>query len=334
MSPQEALIMLRAETGLTQIEMAEKLNIGFVTLNRWENGKSFPNRANANNIIRAAREMGASESCLNYLNDVLLPSRMRGRPATALGFPALEQELLCQMIDGSAAGVVVIDEQTKRIKYVNRRAEELAGARFFDADNRHCWNYLKGLDEPCADCNSKRFPLGSYSEGFDTTPDGRKLRNRTTSIIWKGKRVYVVYMVDSTELAESKKEVGMLTSMFPAGAGVFNVYSDGRIELVDAFYQELHTPRELAKRYTGPKNLDSVFGDDAPPLVAEIQSAIAENRDINIRFRVVSTGRWVQLYARQFYSDDEKRSFYCSFVDVDRHTKEMQAENDGQRKTS
>lgn len=214
MSPQEALRRLRAEVGLTQIEMAEKLNIGFVTLNRWENGKSFPSRANANNIIRTAKNMGVSGDCLNYLSNVLLPSRMRGRPATGYGFPALEQELLCQMVDDSPAGVVVIDEESKRIIYVNRRAEEFTGKSFFVEEERHCWSYLKGLDAPCAVCDSERYPLTGFYERYDTFQNGLRLKNRTKSIMWKGKKVYVLYITSETEYSGSDDD----ERLSPAGA--------------------------------------------------------------------------------------------------------------------
>lgn len=322
MSPQEAIKMFRAEIGLSQIELAEKLCVGFSTLNRWENGKAFPSHSNANNIIRTAKDMGASENCLKYLNEMLLPPRMRGRTASELGFPALDQGLLCQMVDSSTAGVVIIDAETKHLLYVNRRAEELAGARFFETTARHCWSYLKHLDQPCAGCDGDRFPAAGFCERIDVSPEGRKLNNRTKSIIWKGKTIYVVYMSDETELAESKNEVHMLTSLFPAGAGIIHLYNDNRLELFDAFYHDLKLQQDKTVRYIGPKSIDRILGGEAPALLAEVQAAIAEKRDVNAKIRIAGEGRWVRLYARQFWQDDEKRWFYCSFMDADRQMRE------------
>jgi DNA-binding transcriptional regulator YiaG len=34
----------RQDMGLSQEELAHALNVGYVTINRWENGKSEPNR--------------------------------------------------------------------------------------------------------------------------------------------------------------------------------------------------------------------------------------------------------------------------------------------------
>lgn len=38
------LLSLRAKLNLTQIEMAQKLGVAFVTYNRWENGKIMPTK--------------------------------------------------------------------------------------------------------------------------------------------------------------------------------------------------------------------------------------------------------------------------------------------------
>lgn len=41
------LLSLRAKLNLTQIEMAKKLGVAFVTYNRWENGKIIPTKMHA-----------------------------------------------------------------------------------------------------------------------------------------------------------------------------------------------------------------------------------------------------------------------------------------------
>lgn len=324
MSPREALIRMRAELGMTQVELAEKLNIGFVTINRWENGKSFPSRAHASNIIRTAQDLGVSEDCIQYLNAVLLPPRMRGRPATELGFPALAQELLCQMVDGSPAGVVVIDEATKQVIYVNRKAEELTGKNYFAETDKHCWSYLRDCTKSCADCDPARYPLTGHCEWIVTTPRGLKLKYRTRSIIWLGKKVYTVYITNETELMESKEEVGRLTSLFPAGAGVFYVYHDGRFAMKDAYYHQLGE-HGAAQKYAGLDSMGEITPGDMKLLREETKAAIAENRDINIQIRGRIKGHRIQLFARQFAQDEEKRMFFCSFVDVDRYMEDMAA---------
>lgn len=40
----EKLIFVRAKLNLTQTELAEKLNVSFSSVSRWENGKSKPTK--------------------------------------------------------------------------------------------------------------------------------------------------------------------------------------------------------------------------------------------------------------------------------------------------
>lgn len=40
----EKLIRIRAKLNLTQTELAEKLNVSFPTISRWENGKVMPTK--------------------------------------------------------------------------------------------------------------------------------------------------------------------------------------------------------------------------------------------------------------------------------------------------
>lgn len=204
MSPQEALKRLRSETGLTQVELAEMLKVGFTTLNRWENGHAFPNRANASRIIGIAEDMGASRECVEYLGSVLLPSRIRGQSARELGFPEVDRELLCQVVDGSPTGMVISDEETKTIVYVNRKAEEIAGKPLVEARNKHCWSYMLHRDGRCAGCCPERYPENGCHEGFFDHPNGKRYSARTKSLRWKGKKVYLAYLVEVSGGSEAE----------------------------------------------------------------------------------------------------------------------------------
>ena len=48
---------LRARTGLTQINLAERLGVSFPTVNRWENAKSTPSQLSWNRLLEIAREL-------------------------------------------------------------------------------------------------------------------------------------------------------------------------------------------------------------------------------------------------------------------------------------
>ena len=44
MNYSELIIAIRANLNLTQQELAEKLNVNYATVNRWENGKRAPSK--------------------------------------------------------------------------------------------------------------------------------------------------------------------------------------------------------------------------------------------------------------------------------------------------
>ncbi len=58
------IIQLRESLGLTQEELADKLDVSFTTLNRWENGKIVPRSKAKNKILTLieSTELGASDS--------------------------------------------------------------------------------------------------------------------------------------------------------------------------------------------------------------------------------------------------------------------------------
>lgn len=76
---QEGIKMLRAEMGLTQKELAERLDVSFTAVNRWENGRARPHRKALEILIRMAKENGVSGTCLDYLNKSLMAPREDGR---------------------------------------------------------------------------------------------------------------------------------------------------------------------------------------------------------------------------------------------------------------
>src|SRR3546814_6206944 len=65
MNPQQtaaAIRQLRARLNLSQEELAARLNVSYATINRWEAGKSKPQRAQRDAIEALASEIGVEES--------------------------------------------------------------------------------------------------------------------------------------------------------------------------------------------------------------------------------------------------------------------------------
>lgn len=75
MELRDALRLLRSETGLTQVELSNQLNVGFSTVSRWENQNTRPNRAGSVAIMNLARDRHVSSTCLDELGRILFAPR-------------------------------------------------------------------------------------------------------------------------------------------------------------------------------------------------------------------------------------------------------------------
>src|SRR5688572_23406618 len=55
------LTAIRAQLGLTQEQLAQRLDVSFATVNRWEAGSNAPQRTALGDILRLAREAGVAD---------------------------------------------------------------------------------------------------------------------------------------------------------------------------------------------------------------------------------------------------------------------------------
>ncbi|MDD3409412.1 MAG: helix-turn-helix domain-containing protein [Eubacteriales bacterium] len=332
MSLQEALKRMRLELGITQADLAQKLGRTFVTVNRWENGKGFPSRENARMILEIARSGHASADCCDYLNEMLAPDRKRGKSAAAYGFPEIDRDFLFQLADGSTNALYVIEAETYRLLYANRRAEKMAegylsamGAqtgerRLSEQTDTRCFHYFGGFDAPCPFCPLDKFGSDEYRDAVMTLPrTGRTVRLHARATRNKGRTVYVIYLNDITQERAERDALYALTNDIPDGVGIYHVYFDGRVELAfmnEMFYRMIGAERKEALLAGGESDLGLLSPDDRKRLRAEIRRAIAgpENVNLSLRMRVVD-GRYhtVHLQARLLGQDTEKLTFYCLF---------------------
>ncbi len=78
---------LRAQLGLTQEQLAERLGVSFATVNRWEAGASKPQRAPAEAIAALVAEAGVGGAAANLEPVPLVPRRSRGRRTAGAAAP-------------------------------------------------------------------------------------------------------------------------------------------------------------------------------------------------------------------------------------------------------
>ena len=326
MSIQEALKILRLELGWTQTDLAEKINKTYITVNRWENGKSFPSRANARDILEAAKDGNASDDCIAYLNEVLLPDCKRGQTGGEYGFPEIDRDFSFQIADNSANIAYVVEAKTHTMLYANRTAEKLISriraksgnaneeSRLEKNKDRRCFHYLLNKTEPCSFC-----PL-IHTKNL-TSWDGIQTSSESGKTYLHEKEVYIIYLLDISSLAQERMALYQMTNDIPNGVGIYNVYLDGRKELVfmnSAYYKMIGEARKEQWITSFTTDMCLVHPDDKKKLNIEIEQAIIEKRNVDITIRMFIRDKQyhlVHISGRMIKKDREKFLFYCVFTE-------------------
>jgi type I restriction enzyme M protein len=92
------LIQIRSKQGLSQEELAARLNVSFATVNRWENGRSEPQKAAREAIDEMFEGLGEASS-------VLAPATRRKRGVPTSGASAATTKPMEQMLWDAACSI-------------------------------------------------------------------------------------------------------------------------------------------------------------------------------------------------------------------------------------
>lgn len=322
MTLQEAIKMLRVELGLTQTELANKLQINYSTISRWEHGKNFPQREVASKVLEIVRKLNVSSECKSYLEEVLMPSRRRIITADQMGFPELDQELLCQVVDGSTNAVYIVDMETYQLVYVNRMTENMFHYSFGVSKENRCYKVLRDKDKPCEDCPFQYIESGNIRERLLQSKDGQTYYGvRGKKLVWNNRTIYISYISDVTKEEQYKAAVYDFTNQLPNGVAVYQVYHDGQVKLLhmnNGFYEMLKTTRKESSIQPGFTQFQAVHPEDRQGLQEEIVEAIKQQRVVKQSFRIqIKTGQYREIILRGKKIKEEQDGiiFYCTFVD-------------------
>ncbi|MCI2056339.1 MAG: helix-turn-helix domain-containing protein [Oscillibacter sp.] len=336
MSLQEALKLLRFETGMTQEDLAKKLNKAFVTVNRWENGKGFPNRGNAKKILEIAQEQGVSENCIAYLNEVLAPDAKRGLSAAIYGFPDIDREFLFQLADESTNALYIVEAETYRLLYTNRKAQQIANLYRTEVDSsdeeinfppqegNQCYHYFGHRNAPCNFCPLSKLNSQGHTDAMITIPEnGRKILIHAKAANMKGRSVFIVCLTDITLEDAERSTLYELANDIPAGVGIYHVYQDDRIELAfmnNVLYGMIGEERSRMLLREGPSKICLIHPQDKPRLMPKIRNALAEKRNVSIEVRMkVNSGQYekILIIARLMKRSSKRITLYCLFHQVE-----------------
>lgn len=333
MSIQEALKLLRFELEMTQADFAKSLNKACVTVNRWENGNGFPSRANAKMILEVAKKHKASDECISYLNEVLIPESKRNLSAATLGFPDIERELLFQLTDDSDDSLYIIEEGTYKLLYANRTAEKntakylannqkiVQERRLNEQLDKRCFHYFMGKDKPCSFCPLSEIEDDTFKDVIVTVPEKKrkyKIHAKKTEV--RGNNAYTIYLTDITDADAERYALYEMTNDIPSGVGIYSFYNnDEHIELVfmnQHLYKMFDEKRRAKLRQNGVSDLCLVHSDYKQKLLSVIKMAISKNSEAHIDMKMkLADGVYhsIHLSGKIINKNKDKITFYCLF---------------------
>lgn len=312
MNIQNALIQLRNELNINQTELAILLNVSNVTVNRWEKGKSTPNRAMSMAILAIAKTRGASKICIATLQEALFPTA-KEEGLDDLKYAEINQ--INQLLNNSSNGVIVFDMESNEILYMNQQMAVITDQTMEEAKTKKCYEFLRGKNKPCDKCRCHSANLEQYTSYEYLSPrTGRSYIVRSKLLTWKNRPAYILYITDDTELnqvksaLEERERVLLEASRF---ADLYVIKYDVKknwIYMGKRLREEFGLPEEI---HEFPKNLskDSMICEDTR---VEFQKLFLEVRqgkkqiEADIRANLGERGiHWLRLRMNTIQFDEE-----------------------------
>lgn len=317
--------IFRKELCLTQKEFAKIIGVSYATINRWENGKTFPDTTAIHNLLKLAETKDVSSQCKKNLKIMLVESRKEMLQIPSSNLYDVEQESICQLVDDSYNAVYVSAMETDELLYVNHKAEEFFNKKFETGKGIKCYEFVADRRSACNHCPKMQMIETGYTDAHILSPDKkRKFHVRGKKLIWNGIPSHAQYMTDETNALEAQNGMMDLLNEAKVGICIGYVYDDGRIEVAylnDGYYKMLGTTREKRHQYSAFSAMQGVIAKERDTSVQIIYEACRKKQDFELIFHTkVEERGLVRLNVQaQFQRKEEGKNYYiCVVTDVSR----------------
>lgn len=296
-----ALKQLRNELHVNQSELALMLNVSNITVNRWENNRSVPNRSIAMLLLSTAKERGASNVCQASLQEALFPSlTVKENGIDDLKFAEISQ--INQLLNDSSNAVIVCDKKTHEILYMNQQVANITDQTIEQANGKTCYEYLLRRDTPCENCKMTHASTDEYINAtYFSQRTGRHYLMRGKTITWKDRTALIEYITDATDLYQMKQELEERQQILMEACHFANLW----IFEYDIKSNCIHTGKKLQEEFGYPETIPNFTMEvsDGSVICPESRSAFLNvlasvkngtaqaETEINIRFRNEKTYR-------------------------------------------
>ena len=280
----DAVRHLRSELGLTQVELAAGLKVNPLTVGRWENGRSAPNRSIAAVLLEYARARGASQSCLELLAQSIVSSARDKLGLACEGLYSVEHASLRQLIDDADFPIFVCDMQTDQLLYLNQKANDMLGSGE-SAIGRLCYECLMHRDQPCEFCHKNELVADRFTSYELRRPlEQDILKVRGKRILWNGREAHVRYVNEPGLDSQLKRIVDQMNG----GISVAIYGDDGSVRLAYAnerYYSLLGYTKEQFTAEVADVH-DTLHPDDYESVGAAIAGVKSTGQAATFGYRV------------------------------------------------
>ncbi|MCI2056378.1 MAG: PAS domain-containing protein [Oscillibacter sp.] len=267
------------------------------------------------------------------------------RTATENGCPIIHavfsempqmRELLGSVVENSGVAIVVSDDDTRELLYVNREALSIYHKTDPHYEGKRCYEYLMGYDKPCDFCRSQQ------GRAFERQPRelylsklGRHYMTQSRTINWAGHDAHIEYLTDITETKKAQQQFCEMLQNVTCGIVVCDadaVHQTYHIQYMNEGFCSLFegTEEELRARYEASL-FQNIYPEDIKKAESILQRLIQSKSHAEGDFRVVfPDGRikFIWLSIKAVIHTDGTATTYSTYYNITEQVEQEQQLHD------
>lgn len=236
--------------------------------------------------------------------------------------PTEETEMYQNVVEGSDTGVVIAEKIGRKVLYANPAFKTLIGMPYNQIMvGRQITDFISKEKLLLSDDELGKLSEEHYTEFHKISRSGKHLFVSARSMIWNNIKSYICYIIDESEVQNSKYELQNLLNYVPSGIGIFEVSGNNlSINYInDGYYRMLGAEREERFDIIQKETLSLVLPEDRHIIYDAVRKITEGSKFIDIAYRTYAKDNnimWVRLIGYAAKSEKEKIIVYCSFSDV------------------
>jgi len=235
-----------------------------------------------------------------------------------------QRELINSLTEDSGTGIVVSDDATHELLYINSAMRRILGMTDSNYTGKTCYEYLMGLDSPCSFCKHGCLGKNGDIESDIYYPKLDKYfmtLGRLTQ--WAGRAAHIEYLTDITAGKKAQKQLYDLVQNISSGVVVSKADpADGSydIEYMNSGFCNLFEDTEQSLRLRYKSDITVNVHPEDLEKVAQIKKQLqngALHTDAVLRYTMRSgKTKWLRLDINAVPLADGKAMTYATYNDV------------------